>query len=180
MVDDQDPVAEPLDVGQVVGREQHGRAALGALPHAGSARSRSLLSDVQADGRLVEHQQLGGVQQRGGDLAAHPLAERQLAHRGVEERLHLEQLARTRRSRGCQRRRRQPVDGAEQPERVAQRQVPPQLAALAEDHADPAGQRRALRGPARGRTTRTVPEVGTRMPVSILMVVDLPAPLAPM
>ncbi len=27
---------------------------------------------------------------------------------------------------------------------------------------------------------RTVPEVGTRMPVIILMVVDLPAPLAPM
>ena len=27
---------------------------------------------------------------------------------------------------------------------------------------------------------RTEPEVGTRMPVSILMVVDFPAPLAPM
>ena len=37
------------------------------------------------------------------------------------------------------------------------------------------GRRRRTR-----ETVRADPEVGTRMPVSILIVVDLPAPLAPM
>ena len=75
---------------------------------------------------------------------------------------------------------RHPVDVAQQLERVAQRQVPPELRALAEHHADAPRQLDALPRPARGRPPRSGPPVGTRMPVSILIVVDLPAPFGPM
>ena len=104
-----------------------------------NSRSRCLLRHVQADGRLVQDQQLGGVQQRGRDLGAHPLAEGQLADRGVQARRHLQlvdQLGRAGRGGAGV----QPVDRGEDGERLAQRQVPPQLAALAEDHPDPAGE----------------------------------------
>ena len=178
VVDDEDPVAEPLDVGQVVRGEQHGRAALGALADQEAAQS-LLAHQVQADGRLVEHEQLRRVQQGGRDLAAHPLPERQLADRGVQERLHLEQrdaLVEPRLpGRGGQ-----PVDRGQQPERLAQRQVPPQLAALAEHRPDPARERGALADRLQAADLHRAADVGTRMPVSILMVVDLPAPLAPM
>ena len=39
---------------------------------------------VQADGRLVEKQQRRIVKQRRGQIAAHALAERELAHRRVQ------------------------------------------------------------------------------------------------
>ena len=99
-----------------------------------------LADDVQADRRLVQDQQLGGVQQRRGDLAAHPLAERQLAHRGVEAAAQLQQLDQLVGAAPLPRRRRARWIAASMRERLAQRQVPPQLAALAEDHADPAGE----------------------------------------
>ena len=95
---------------------------------------------VEADGRLVEDHQAGRVQQRGGDLGAHPLAQRELAHRRREE------LARARGGRPARRsaRARRPADSAWMAarirERLAHRQVPPQLGALAEDHADLARQ----------------------------------------
>jgi len=86
---------------------------------------------------------LGGVQQRGRHLAAHPLAQRQLPHRSVQKGLHGQQ-----RDAPVQpfppTRRREPVDRREQPEGLGQRQVPPQLAALAEHDADAAGQLAAL------------------------------------
>ena len=47
---------------------------------------RLLRHDVEADGGLVEEQHRRVVQQRGGQLAAHALAERQLAHRRGQER----------------------------------------------------------------------------------------------
>ena len=37
--------------------------------------------DVEPDGRLVEEEHLRPVEQRGGELALHPLAERELARR---------------------------------------------------------------------------------------------------
>ena len=74
----------------------------------------------------------------------------------------------------------QPVNRGEDPEGVAQRQVPPQLAALTEDHSEVAGQPRGGCGTGSSPQVRTCPAVGTRMPVSILIVVDLPAPFAPM
>jgi hypothetical protein len=77
------------------------------------------------------------VQQRRRQLAAHPLAERELPHRRVEERPQLEQL-RERGEVAPVPLRRDAVDVAEQLERVAQRQVPPELHALADADADAA------------------------------------------
>ena len=118
------------------------------------------------------------MQQRGRDVAAHPLAEAELADRDVEQVAEAEQLDELGQV-GSVPLGVGPVDLLEQVEGVAQRQVPPQRGALAEDHADPAGQLVRLR---LGSTpaTRIEPEVGTRMPVSILIVVDLPAPFGPM
>ncbi len=52
---------------------------------------RCLGDDVQPDRRLVEEEELRVVQQRRRQVAAHALAERELAHRRVQERLELEQ-----------------------------------------------------------------------------------------
>ncbi len=92
MVEDQQPPAEPLDVAEVVRRQHHGHAALAVdldeeLAHA------LLGDDVEADRRLVEEEDLGVVQHRGDELAADALAERELAHRRLQERVELEQLA---------------------------------------------------------------------------------------
>ena len=56
-----------------------------------NAADRLLADHVQADRRLVQEQHLGAVQQRRGQLAAHPLAQRELPDRGVEERVQVEQ-----------------------------------------------------------------------------------------
>ena len=63
-----------------------------ALRSARNVAHAVLAHDVEADRRLVEEQQLGTVQQRGGELAAHALPERELAHRRAEELVELEQL----------------------------------------------------------------------------------------
>ena len=69
---------------QVVRGQQHRRAPLGVhlaqeLPHL------RLGDHVEPDGRLVEVQHLGVVQQRRRDVAAHPLAEGELPHRHVQQ-----------------------------------------------------------------------------------------------
>ena len=73
------------------------------------------------------------------DLAAHPLPERELPDRGVQERAPCPAARRTAPA-GAGPLGRQPVDRGQQPERLGQRQVPPQLAALAEHDPDPPGQ----------------------------------------
>ena len=103
-----------------------------------------LADHVEPDRRLVEVEDLGVVQERRHDVAAHPLAEAELADRGVE------QVARARAARGTPRGcagsgRADPVDPVHQVEGVAQRQVPPQRGALTEDHADPPRQPLAAR-----------------------------------
>ena len=117
VVDHEQPRAQPLDVVEVVRRQQHGHAALGVdlgeeLPHS------LLRHDVEADRRLVEEEDLRVVQHRGGQLAAHALAERELPHR----------RARKSSSSSSSRKRsrfapvavvRDPVDVAQQLERVA-------------------------------------------------------------
>ena len=95
----------------------------------------TLAHHVQADGRLVEVEHLGVVQQRGGDVAAHPLAEAELAHRGVELVAEVEQVDEPVEVLAVARRR-DAVHLLEQVERVAQREVPPQRRALAEDDPD--------------------------------------------
>ena len=178
VVDDDHPPAQRLDVLEVVGGEQQGGAALG-VEGAQELAQPALAHHVEADGGLVEVEDLRVVQQRGRDVAAHPLAEAELPHRGVEQVTEGEQLDELGQV-GAVPGRVGPVDLLEQVEGVAQRQVPPERGALAEDHADPAGQRDPVAAAARRPPTRIVPPVGTRMPVSILMVVDFPAPFGPM
>ena len=90
VVDDDQPPAQPLDVGQVV-RGQHQRGVAGRAQLGEERAHRLLAHHVEPDRRLVEEQHLRPVQQRGGQLAAHPLAERELPHRDVEERVEVEQ-----------------------------------------------------------------------------------------
>ena len=94
MIDHDQPRADGLDVLEIVGGEDDGDAALAVdlgeeFPH------RILGDHVEADGRLVEEEDLGVVQQRHHDLGAHALAERQLAHRAVEEGRELEEVRRS-------------------------------------------------------------------------------------
>ena len=91
--------------------------------------------------------------------AAHPLAERQLAHRGVERARPISSCSTSSSVRAARRARRRA--GGSRPrmrERLAQRQVPPQLRALAEDDADAPGQLAPLAHrvqPARAHRART-------------------------
>ena len=91
VVDHDHPVAQRLDVLQVVGREDEGGAAL-VVERAEELAQATLAHHVQADRRLVEVEHLGIVQQRRGDVAPHPLAEAELAHRGVELVAEVEQV----------------------------------------------------------------------------------------
>ena len=118
------------------------------------------------------------MQQRGRDVAAHPLAQRQLPDRYVEQVAEVEQFHEGRQVLPVPRHR-DAVHLLQDGERVLQRQVPPQRGALAEHHADPLGQLEPM--PRRidaGHPDRAAD--GTRIPVSILIVVDFPAPFGPM
>ncbi len=137
LVDQHDAPAEPFDVGEIVRRENDGGAQ--PLVDVGDERAdRFLGHDVEADRRFVEVDDLRIVQQRGREIAAHALAERELAHRRRHEAVEIEDLDEVREVRAVAVAR-HPVDRAQQFERLAQRQVPIELAALAEDDADVAG-----------------------------------------
>ena len=72
---DQDHAArEPFDVGEVVGGEDNGGAAL-TIELRDELADRFLGDDVEADGRLVEVDDLWIVEHRGRKVAAHPFAE---------------------------------------------------------------------------------------------------------
>jgi hypothetical protein len=90
---------------------------------------------VQADGGLVQEQDVGLVQQGRSDLGTHALPQGQLAHGLVEQPLQIQQghqlVARARKAQGID-----AVQVAQQVEAIAHGQVPPQLRALPEDHAD--------------------------------------------
>ena len=91
VVDDDDARAERGHVVHVVAGEQHRRAeplvvVADEVAHLGLHR------DVEPDGRLVEEQHARPVEQRRHQLALHPLAQRQLAGRLVDEVADLQQL----------------------------------------------------------------------------------------
>ncbi len=91
VVDDDDALAERLDVGHVVAREHHRR--LVALPVRGDELADPLLhGHVEPDRRLVEEEHLRPMQQRADDLDLHALAQRELPHRLAHEVADLEQL----------------------------------------------------------------------------------------
>ena len=90
---------------------------------------------VQPDGRLVQEDDGRAVEQGRGDLALHPLAEREVAHGLSQERPELEQgdqLVQGAPVVG----RRDAVDGAVELEGVRRRDVPDELVALAHDQRD--------------------------------------------
>ena len=142
MIDDDHPLAEAGDVGHVVGGQQDRHAGL-AVQFAQEVAHALLGDDIEADRRLVQVEDRRLVEERRRQVAAHPLAERELAHRLIEEGGEVEQLGET-----AQIRRvavgRHAIDVAEQFEAVDQRQVPPELRALAEDDADPRREALAL------------------------------------
>ena len=118
------------------------------------------------------------MQQRRRDLGAHALAERELAHRLIEQPLepeHRHQLV----ARPAIVALIDTVDVAQQIEAVDDRQIPPELRALTEHDADP----RDVPQPIFVRNEPADHDsaaVGRRIPERILMVVDLPAPFGPM
>ncbi len=119
----------------VVGGEQHGDTFL-AVQRLHEIAQRELGDRIEPDGRLVEEENTRAVEQGGRDLAAHALAERELAQRRVQDRRDLQHLDKSFAGRGeC--RLLDAIDVAQQLEALDHRQVPPQLRALAEHHADP-------------------------------------------
>ena len=80
MVDDDDPLGQSLDIGHVVTGQEHGRAVAGGI--FGDERANpALRRDVQPQRRLVQKEDPRPVQERPGQLALHPLAERKIAYR---------------------------------------------------------------------------------------------------
>src|SRR5205085_11844814 len=114
-----------LDVGDVVAREEHRRRPL--LVEADEEFAEALLAEqIEADGRLVEKENVGLVEQTGREFATHALAERQAAH-GLREQVYgFEQLAEFADA-ARQLRVVDVVDRREHPERLERRQLKPEL-----------------------------------------------------
>lgn len=90
---------------------------------------------VEPDRRLIEVNDPRLVQHRGCEITAHSLTERELAHGGIHEVLHLEELREFRQVFAIGR----PgngIDRTQQFERLDERQIPIQLASLSEYDAD--------------------------------------------
>ena len=136
MVDHDHAPAQRLDVGHVVAREQHGRA--GAPVVAGQELADAPLhGHVDADRRLVQEQHLRLVHQRDRELRLHALAEREVAHRTLQQVRQIEQrdqlVERAPVAPGLD-----AVDRAVALERVGDRDVPDELVALAHHQRDAA------------------------------------------
>ena len=127
-VDDDDPLAEGDDVGHVVAREEDRRPGA-AVVLGDEPPDLRLHRHVEPDGRLVEERDLWRVKQPGRELHLHPLAERELTDRLVNERPEVEQVGELIEG---------PleliigdlVDLLEDPERVRGRDIPDELAAI--------------------------------------------------
>ena len=82
-MDQQHPRAEGGDVAHVVAGEQH-RGAGASVVVGQKGAHRRLGVDIKAEGRLIEKQHRGLMQQRRQQLGLHPLPQRQLAHRPAQ------------------------------------------------------------------------------------------------
>ena len=116
---------------------------LDRLSSARNSRIRGLGDEVQPDRGLIEVEDGRLVQERRREVAPHPLAQRQLSHRGIHERPEVEQFRRLVEV-VAKAVRRHLVHVLEQLQRLGERQVPPELGALAEDHTDLLGELAAL------------------------------------
>ena len=178
VVDHDHPAAQRLDVLQVVGGQQQRGAALG-VEGAQELPQPALAHHVEPDRRLVEVEDLGVVQQRRRDVAAHPLAEAELAHRGVEQVAEVEQLDELGEV-ACGSGRRGSGRSSAAARRSRAAGGPTTAWCAGRRPRRSAGPARCGAGSARARPPAGGPPVGTRMPVSILIVVDFPAPFGPM
>ena len=100
------------------------------------AADADLHRNVESDGRLVEERDTRRVDESGGELDFHALAEREVPHRLVDEVLELEQFCELTDGR-AELRLGDPIDLLEYPEAVGGGNVPDQLRAVAheESHA---------------------------------------------
>ena len=110
-----------------------------------NSRIRGLGHHIQAHRRLIQVEQPRVVDHRRGQIPAHPLTERELPNRDVEELRHLQQLHQLGLS-SITIDSVDPVQLAHRPKRLAQGQIPPQRTALAEHGADHAGIRSTVAG----------------------------------
>ncbi len=83
-VDDHDAAAELFDVVEIVGGEKD-RSFVALVDGAEKLANVVLGDDVEADGGLVEKKNRRIVKERGGEVAAHALAEREFANGNVEQ-----------------------------------------------------------------------------------------------
>src|SRR6185369_17272598 len=132
--DHDDTLGQRLDIVHVVRRENHRHASI-AIQRSHKIANGQLRYGIETDRRLVEEEQPRTVKHARGDLAPHPLAERELAYRRREQALEIEQ--------GDQFveiapviLRRHAIYVAQQHEAVGDREVPPKLRALSEHGAD--------------------------------------------
>ena len=80
MIDDDDPLAQLLHIGEVVGSEDDRRAVL-TVDRSKRVSERELRHHIETDRRLVKEQQRWAVRERRDKLSAHTLTERQGPHR---------------------------------------------------------------------------------------------------
>ena len=129
-----DAGAEILDVGHVVGREDHG-GAVGLVQRVDREPDLLLHQHVHANGGLIQKQNAGIVEHGRGKIRPHPLPQGEGTHRLGEEAGDVQHLAQKGHALGVV-----PVgdlvDLLEHLEGLDQRNVPPELGLLAEDDAD--------------------------------------------
>ncbi len=134
LIDHHDPLAQAFDVAHVVRRQDHG-GLVGLVQLLDEAADALLGQDVEPDGRLVQIENPRLIQHRRGEIAAHALAEAELTHRCVDKEVeseHVNEPTHVPRVQLVG----HPVHLFDQLERLDQRQIPPELRALAEDDAD--------------------------------------------
>ena len=170
VIDDRHAVAEHLGLVHVVRGQQDG-AAVGAEAFEDVPQLPPRLR-VEAGGRLVEEQQVGIAGQRARHRQPLLLPARQLADPAVPLALELDEPQQLGHVAAA------PVERAEQPQRLLDRQLVGQLRFLQLD-AEPLPQLVLVASPSAGRALRTSPASGASSPSRISMVVVLPAPFGP-
>ena len=136
-MDHHHPLAQLLDVGHIVAREQD-RDPEPAVIVAQEGAHGPLGDDVEPDGRFVEEQHFRRVEQGGDQFHLHALAEAQLAHHHVELGPHPEQIRELVEGLLVLGRR-DAIDVPEEQERLHGGEIPPKLILLPEHEGkDPA------------------------------------------
>src|SRR5579885_2281731 len=142
VVDNQQAWAERLYIIHIMSRNQNSCAALSVDMQQKFANTR-LGYHIQADGRLIQVEQLWIMQQGRREIAAHTLAKRKLAHRRINKLIQIEQFAQTGQVSSmtlCW----YAIEITQEAQGIDQGQIPPELSTLAKDYADVRGHLTAL------------------------------------